>query len=131
MATVRQQVADQIRTDNPDHRVDHYPNVPSNVQASALYVDVYLTDLGRNDNDQIIHTLKLDCYASRTSGAEAEDEAETLRDDVLLSLQRMDNVQWSTAQRSSLGPDSQFIGYQITATVTTINVYARIIRQEP
>lgn len=128
MPTVRQEVAAGIAGDNPAYRVDDYPNTPAQVTPNAPYVDVYLTDLAQNGEGSLTHTLRVDCYAGRTLGAEAEDEAETIRDAVLLSLQRLDHVTWSTCQRSVF--HETYIGYQITAEFTSRHVYAETIRQE-
>lgn len=129
MSTLRQQLAAVVRQQLPDAVVCSYPTEPAQVQRGRPFVDVYVTDIARDGEHRLKHTLRLDAYVSRTQGDEAEAEAEDLRDEVLLALQRVEGLDWTGAQRVNFA-DGAFIGYSITVVYLSVDVYENTIREE-
>lgn len=127
MATGREIIAAQIRADNPDYVVCDYPKEPAQVQTGKPYVDVFATAISPADGElHLAHDLEVHCYAARTSGPDAESEVETIRDNVILSLQRLKDVGWTRAERVTF-MDGAYVGYKITVAGTTPNVYKQTI----
>lgn len=132
MTTPRQELADQIRADQPDYVVCSYPKTPANVTKGHPFVDVWVTSITPiQDDARLAYELEVHCYASSTEGDAAEAEAEDVRDEVLLSIQRLTNYAWTRAERVNFGDQGEYVGYKITVVGgSPVNVYAQKIREE-
>lgn len=126
--TVRAQVAAHIKADlTANYVVRDYPVAsPDNISANKVHVSVYRTELSVTAQ-ALTHTLEIDVLVGGTNGP-AEDNLDDALDDVLLSLQRMDGVTATSAQRMVFG--ESFIGYKIAADVASTNVYRAAVIQE-
>lgn len=123
MATPRTTVADQIKLDNATFIVADYPTLPENLGKARVHVAVWRTDIKSvpETPNVLEHPLTIQVVVPVTSGAIAESAADDALDAVLLSLQRIEGLSWSTAERSNF--DDAFVGYQITASVFSSNIY--------
>lgn len=128
MSTVREQVADQIKTDNALYNVYPFPkSAPDNLGKTKVQVSVYRSDLqtlSENPN-ALQHNLIIEVLVGQTVGDKAEDALDDALDNVLLSLQRIQGAQWSTAERTVF--DEKYIGYKINASAYSDNVYQSIV----
>lgn len=124
MATPRTTIANAIKADNATYIVCDYPDLPENIPSGKAHVSVYRTDIkaAPNTPNVLEHLLNIQVLIPVTSGAAAENAADEALDNILLSLQRLEGVSWSTAERANFG-DNAFIGYQITASIFSTNVY--------
>lgn len=125
--TVRAKVAAQIKADNPKYGVVHYnTGAPSNLGASKVHVCVFRTRL-EPVSGTLKHSLTIEVIVGGlTEGA--QDFADTALDEVLLSLQRLDEVRFISADFSTFG--ETFIGYSINAEVDSADVYKSTIIEE-
>lgn len=133
MSTPREQVGAQILADNPAYLVNTYPSEPEQVTARHPYVNVYCSSIAPAEDDRLLeHTLEVHVYASKVAGDAAEAEVETIRDQVLLSVQRLTDYKWTRAERVTFTPDAggSFVGYKITVLGGSHNEYAATIRNE-
>lgn len=123
MATPRTTIKNAIKADNPAFIVDSYPNLPDHLGKGKVHVSVWRTDLKTypQQPNALEHSLNIQIAIPLTTGDTAEDAADEAIDAVLLSLQRIEHLSWSTAERVSF--DEAFIGYKITASATSINPY--------
>lgn len=127
-APVRVQVAQQLRQDLPKWDVRSYPYFPPNVSTRKPVVAVWRPDILPGDNStQLRHPVTVNLYGSKTEGEAVENELDGLLDLVLLSLQRMDRLEWESAARTTWG---QLTGWQITGHMKTNNIYASTVRAE-
>lgn len=126
---LRVQVANQIRADNSDLDVHAWGYVPSNVSSKKLVVAVFMTDMEPSANTlKVRQNLTVNVYGSKTTGEAMEDELDGVRDQVLLSLQRMDHWRWSQASRTTW--KDSITGWQITGYMEPNNTYASTVRAE-
>lgn len=123
MATPRTTVADQIKLDNASFIVADFPTLPDNLSRGQVHVAIWRTDVKSvpDTPNALEHPLTIQVVVPVTSGAIAENAADDALDAVLLSLQRIEGLSWSLAERSNF--DEAFVGYQITASVFSSNVY--------
>lgn len=129
MATAREQVAAQIKADNPTFAVDNYPNEPQQVTNKKPYVDVFTTRIAPEGGETLLrHDIEVHVYVAQRGTEAAERQLEDARDDVLLSLQRIEHYQWEQAERSIFL--EQYAGYKITGWVTSQNVYRQTVTTE-
>lgn len=130
MATPRTIVANAIKADNPSFIVRDFPEVPENVPTGKAHVSIWRTDIKSVDNSPNVleHPLTIQVIVPVTSGSAAENAADDALDAVLLSLQRIEGLTWSLAERSNF--DDVFVGYQITASVHSENPYLSQVLKE-
>lgn len=123
MATPRTTVANAIRSENITYIVLDYPDFPENIPTNKVHVSVFRTDVKTVEKTPNVleHPLIIQVLVPVTTGAAAENAADDALDNILLSLQRIEGLSWSTAERSNF--ESAYIGYKITASVSSSNVY--------
>lgn len=118
--TVRQIIADQIKTDNPNFIVDQYPHsYPDNLGRGRTYVQVTRTSLERTAKD-LVHHMEIVVMVAKQEGDKAEDDLEGSLDDVLLSLERL-GLPWSDATRITL--HDKWNAYAVSVDVPSDNIY--------
>lgn len=128
MATPRTTIANAIKVDNATFIVRDYPaSPPDNLSAGKVHVSVWRTELNevKGTSNALEHVLMIEVVVSVTSGVAAENTADDALDDILVSLQRLEGVSWSTAKRTIF--DDSYVGYQITASLLSSNVYRTYI----
>jgi hypothetical protein len=127
-ATLREQLALQIKTDNPTFLVWDYPDAPANVKAGRPVVSVWREVMETHPTTGLAleHGLKVNVYVSKTVGAAAELECDNALDAVMFSLQRMPNLRFVKATRQSFR-DGTLAGWQLEAAGTSKNVYRSTI----
>lgn len=122
-------MADQIRLDHSTWLVKAYPWVPKQVAKDKPAVAVWRSTLEPGDNKlEIRHDLVVNLYTSRTAEEAAEQEAEDLLDELLLSLQRLGLVAWSKAERMIF--DNVITGWQITCHLGSTDIYRQAVLAE-
>ena len=128
MATPRTTIADQLRADHPDHKVYAYPYAPSEVRANVIAV--WRTDVNPHPNsaNYLRHSLTINAYGAATLEERAEAELDDLLDDILLSLQRVDGVTFTSAERTVYA--ESFQGWTVKATADSPNVYKSTVLSE-
>lgn len=125
--SVRAKVAAQIKADNPTYGVVHFnTGAPSNLGANKVHVSVFRTRLEPTDGI-LKHALTIEVIVGGLTEA-AQDFADTALDEVLLSLQRLQEVRFISADFSIFA--ETFIGYSINAEVDSADVYKSQIFQE-
>lgn len=121
--SIRQEVADQLKADNPTFIVKTFPDrAPDNIPPGKVWVNVYRErfEVAANDG-HITHFLKVSVAIPQTNSEDAEDELDAALDAVLLSIQRMPDVYWQTATRDILG--GKYESYEITLEAIRPHVY--------
>lgn len=128
-APIRVQVAQQLRQDLPKWDTRPYPYIPSQVSARKPVVAVWRTDLTPGSSSlNLRHNVTVNLYGSKTAGEAVELELDGLLDDLLLSLQRMTNLTWTEASRTTWA--GNVAGWQVTGYMEPLNTYASTVRQE-
>lgn len=126
---VRTQVANRIRQDNPKLDVRDWGYVPDNVSGKSLVVAVYMAEMSPASSAALIRQdLTVNVYGSKTTNRSVEDELDGVRDQVMLSLQRLDSWTWTRASRTVW--KETITGWQITGYVEFPNPYAQTVRAE-
>lgn len=129
MTTARGMVAAQIRQDHSSWDVRAYPHVPTNVTTKKPVVAVWRTDLTPASNStKLRHPVTVNLYGSKTAGEAVEEELDGLLDEVMLSLQRLDQFTWTDASRTTW--TGNVSGWQITGYLEPLNTYSSIVRAE-
>lgn len=127
--TVRGQVAAQIKTDNAAYAVKSHPVAsPDHIGANKVHVSVFRANLTRATAQSLAHNLTIEVMIGESDSEAAEDKLDVALDNVLLSLERVNGVTWTTADRTIF--DDKFIGYSITLSCTSANVYKQIVLEE-
>ena len=121
MSTAREQVADAIKAAHPLWDVRPYPHVPKQVSPRRPVVSVFRTDLEPAEGGTLRHALTLNLYGAASTGAGAEDELDANLDLVMLTLQAMPGVVFTTASRQTF--EETIAGWQVTCHVKSVNVY--------
>jgi hypothetical protein len=125
MSTPREQLAAQIKADNPTFVVWDYPDAPKNVKAGEPVVAVWRSDMDSHPKAPglaLEHKLQINVYGARTAGSAAEAELDNLLDAVMFSLQRLGNLEFKTAARETFN-NGTLAGWTITAAGTSKNHY--------
>ena len=125
---VRTQIKNKIKADHPKLDVRNWGYVPSNV-GKDLVVAVFVTDMEpAASSTNVRQDVTVNVYGSKTTSEAVEDELDGVRDQVMLSLQRLDSFIWSKATRTVW--KESITGWQITGYVQFPNPYASTVRQE-
>jgi len=129
MATPRQIIAEQLRTDQPDYKVHAFPYLPAEVGAVPV-ISVWRTDLGTSPDtpQRLRHSLELQAIVGPSVEERAEDYGDDVLDEVLLSLQRVPGVGGVTAARTTFA--EKFQGWLVKFHVESENVYQTQVRNE-
>jgi hypothetical protein len=128
-APIRVQVAQQLRKDLAAWDIRPYPYIPPNVTTKKPVVAVWRPDLNPGATSLVLrHNVTVNLYGSKTAGEAVEMELDGLLDQVLLSLQRMTNLTWEAASRTTW--TGNVSGWQITGYMEPLNNYASTVRQE-
>lgn len=127
--SVRAQVAAQIRADNPTWTIrDHAASAPDSLGRGRVFASVSRTTLVPHaDAFALTHNLRIEVMVPSTS-ASAEDDCDAALDKALLSLERINGLRWTNAERAVF--DGKFFGYQITASADSKNVYREQVLAE-
>jgi hypothetical protein len=114
-------VADKIKADNPLFIVKAFPvSVPENL--AKVYVSVYRETLTNAPQlAAVTESLKIIVITPKAGTDIAENALEDALDAVLTSVQSLNYLQWSSAERATFA--EQFIGYEITLSANTENPY--------
>ncbi|MDQ5821191.1 MAG: hypothetical protein M3540_07115 [Actinomycetota bacterium] len=92
-------------------------------------VSVWRTDLTPASNSlKLRHPVTVNLYGSKTAGEAVEEELDGLLDEVMLSLQRLDQFTWTDASRTTW--TGNVSGWQITGHMEPNNTYASTVRAE-
>lgn len=119
---VRQMIAAKVSEDNTGFIVKAFPvGAPENLAANRVFVSVYRETLTNAPQlAAVTEDLKVTVITPKSGTEAAENELEDALDAVLTSLQSLNYVKWSTAERATSG---QFIAYEITLQANTENPY--------
>jgi hypothetical protein len=124
MSSVRETIGTQIVTDNPTYSVKtELASAPDNL--SGTRVHVFRSALGKTNNGTL---LSHECTIEVMIGKQNENELDTVLDNILLSLQRINELDWTSVNRRIF--DEKYHGYEITCTAPSANVYRSAILQE-
>lgn len=128
MATPRQTLAAQLIADYPGHKVYAYPYAPAEIRANVIAV--WRTDMAPHPTSPKLlrHSLTINAYGKATLEERAEAELDDLLDDIMLSLQRIDGVTFTSAERTVYADNFQ--GWTVKVTADSPNVYAATIIEE-
>lgn len=125
--SARAKIAAQIKTDNPEFSVVAYgAEAPDNLGRGKVRVSVYRTRL--DVSTHLTHVMQVEVIVAGVGTAKAEDDLDAALDETLKSLQRMDVIRVTSAERAIF--DEKFIGYTINAEVDSTDVYRELIAQE-
>ena len=126
--SVREKIAAQIKADNPRYVVNAFAaSVPEALAAGKVHVAVWRTDL-RQAQGHLTHVLRIEVITAGAGSLKAEDAADIALDQVLLSLQRLDEVGFISAEQAIF--NERFTGYAISAEVQSSDVYKSLIFEE-
>lgn len=122
---IREIVAEKISADNPMFNVKAYPaEAPENFGSKrATQVSVFRTEL-TNGPSILIHEVAIELMVGKSD----EDYLDESLDEVLLSIQRIPGLTWSSATRTVF--DDKYNGYRITLSAPTKNLYKEIVASE-
>jgi hypothetical protein len=129
MDTPRQQLAAQIRTDNPTWIVKEYPDEPSQVRKGKPVVSIWRGSIVPAARQHLDHELTLHVYGSKVVDAAAENELDEILDAIMLSIERYEGARFVRAERRNLG-DGAFAGFVITVNTYSKNVYREAVLTE-
>lgn len=125
--TPRGAVADRIATEHPAWTVEDYPTAPDHLGRAQVYVAVYRTTVSKATGAPALqHDVTVDLYVAPALTAAAEATADDRLDDLLLTLQAMPGITWTTAERRDF---DSLQGWRITAQCHSSNVYADAARR--
>lgn len=128
MSTHRQIIADQVKADSPDFIVKAFPaSAPDNLGKGKAQVSVYRESIKPNQNS-LESSLTVEIMTNAGTTIAAEDELDTVLDQVIFSIERIPGVLWTDATRTNF--DEKFFGYKVTVTLASPNVYKSIVRDE-
>jgi len=131
MSTPRQILATQFRADHA-HKVYAFPYLPSEVRAPIIAV--WRTDLSPHPQspNALRHSLIIQAYGGASLEERAEAELDDLLDDVMFSLQRIQNLAIDSAERTVFGDETRgtFQGWVIKCHADSANVYKQTILTE-
>ncbi|QCO98968.1 hypothetical protein FCN77_16260 [Arthrobacter sp. 24S4-2] len=118
---IRQMVADKIKADNAGFIVKAFPvSLPEAL--TKVYVSVYRETLTNAPQlAAVTESLKIVVIGPKIGTDVAENELEDALDAVLRSVQALNYIQWSTAERATFSDKYQ--GYEINLTANTENPY--------
>lgn len=125
MATPRETIAAQFRTDHTGWDVYDFPYEPSELRKPTAVV--YRSTLAPVANG-LDHELTCQLYGLKSLGAASEAELDTLLDGVMLSLQRLDLVRVKSATRKTFG--DVFQGWELELGWTSSDIYKTQIMNE-
>ena len=129
MDTPRQQLAAQIRADNPEWIVKDYPDEPSQVRKGKPVVSIWRASVVPAARQHLDHELTLHVYGSKVVDAAAETELDNILDGILLSIERYEGARFIRAERRNL-VDGAFAGFVITVNTYSTNVYRAAVLTE-
>jgi len=130
VSTPRQQLAEQIKKDNPTWIVNAYPMTPKRVTPNKPVVSVFRTDVAIGGTVQILeHALTVHLYGAKVLDAAAEDEQDDLLDGIMLSLERFPGFKLGKASRATFN-ENTIAGWEITGTCQSANVYRAAVQNE-
>ncbi len=120
--SVRKEVADQIKADNPTFIVHDYPvNDPEGIPAGKTWVSVIRDRFEVADNNSYItHHLTVVIATDTAMTAQAEDALDAAVDALMLTLERFDDVYWKVADRKYV---KTFPAYEISLEAIRPQVY--------
>lgn len=128
MSTPRQSIAAQLRKDHEDWDVVDWPATPPGELRKPRAV-VWRTDLEPGDKtQQLKHGVTVQVYARASVDARAEDELDNLLDGLMLSIQRLDGVNFIKAERVILA--DSYAGWEVTLSGISTNVYLTHVLNE-
>ena len=128
--TPRQQIAAQIKADNPTWIVLDYPFTPATVNARKPVVTVFRSDLSPGGAvTSLKHEMQINIFGSATAPDKAEAPLDNYLDAVMLSLERFAGFKFDKATRMTYR-DETFTGWQITGSATSANVYRQAVQVE-
>jgi hypothetical protein len=128
LSTHRQIIADQIKADNPDFIVKAFPaSAPDNLGKGKAQVSVYRESLKPNQNS-LESSLAIEIMTNAGITIAAEDDLDSVLDQVILSIERIPGVLWTDAARTDF--EDKYFGYKVTVTLSSPNVYKTIVREE-
>ena len=126
--TLREKVATQIKTDNPDFTVKAFmASAPDNLGANKVHVAVWREALEPNQLN-LGHNLTAEVLMKVANTLKGEEALDAALDEVLLSIERMPGVLWTSADRAVF--DDKFVGYKVSIRITSPNVYKNLVREE-
>lgn len=124
--SVRAKIALQIKTDNPDFTVKAFAsNAPDNLGRGKVFVTVFRESLDQGPNS-LTHNMKIHVMVGTTDGT-GEDFNDAALDECLLSIARLPNVVFRSAERALF--DDKYIGHQITCELLSYDVYRETIEE--
>lgn len=129
MDTPRQQLAAQIRADNPEWIVKDYPDEPSQVRKGRPVVSIWRGSIVPAARQHLDHELTLHVYGSKVQDAAAENELDEILDAIMLSIERYEGARFIRAERRNL-VDGAFAGFVVTVNTYSKNVYREAVLTE-
>lgn len=131
MSVVREILADQIKKDNSAWIVRPYlAGPPDNLGSGKVFVAVWRTDLDVAAG-ALTHSIQIDLMHGNSADDKGETALDRRLDDVMLSLQRLDNVTVTKASRAVFGAEgNKWNGWTIECSAATENVYRSTVQQE-
>lgn len=129
MSAVREKIADQIKADNSAYIVKAFPaSPPDNLGAGKVQVTVFRSTLTPEKNN-LTHDLEIVVITGASNITLAsEDALDAALDQILLSLERIPGVLWTSASREVF--EEKFNGYKVTVQTQSPNVYKTLVREE-
>lgn len=129
MSAVREKIADQIKSDNSAFIVKAFPaSPPDNLGAGKVLVTVYRSALNP-DKTNLTHDLEIVVITgAATITLASEDALDSALDQILLSLERVPGVLWTSASREVF--EEKFQGYKVAVQTHSPNVYKNLVREE-
>lgn len=128
MGTPRVDIAAQIRADWPDLDVYGHGHEPTELRKQT--VSVFREQIAQTPTGgQLVHQITIRAYGLHAHAtAQAETALDDLLDKVLVSLRRLDVLEFKTADRRVLA--DAFQGWEISCTWTSVDIYKQTVTNE-
>lgn len=120
--TPRELVAAAIKQDLPSYDVRSYPYVPAELRRPLVVV--FREGIAAVP-EGLKHDLTVQLYGIRSTGSPAEAELDTVLDNVMLALQKLDTVAVTRAERKVFA--DVFQGWELSLTWVSVDIYKQAI----
>lgn len=115
----------------PTWKVHPYPYTPDTVLGDRAVVSIFRSEIGPAPGTDLSleHQVTINVYGAKTVDQAAQDELDGNHDIVLVALQRLPSFTWAKSSATTWRSGT-LMGWQITGTVSTSNVYREKINAE-
>lgn len=115
--SLRSDIAHVIREQLPNYKVMPYMRELDGATMPVVMVHRAVVDKTPRHN-ALVHKVSIHVLIPETWGEKVEDAADEALENVLKVIEQVDDLDWSTAERSTY---NNFAGWEVTLSATTDN----------